>query len=120
MEPRGCQHPLKQPVTFISALIHLLPFSMELKSILEAILFSAQKPLSLKDLRDVFASAVEHAEGNEVTRSLKKVSEDRLSSSLEELSKDYETRGGSYRLAWVAGSWQFVTQPECARWLKAL
>ena len=31
---------------------------MELKLILEAILFSAQKPLSLKELRDVFAGAV--------------------------------------------------------------
>jgi len=93
---------------------------MELKSILEAVLFSAQKPLSLKEMRDVFASAVEHADGNEVARSLKKVSEERLSSSLEELSKDYESRGGSYRLACVAGSWQFVTQPEFAPWLKAL
>ena len=35
---------------------------MELKLILEALLFSAQKPLSLKDLRDVFAAAVEHAD----------------------------------------------------------
>jgi len=93
---------------------------MELKSILEAVLFSAQKPLSLKELRDIFASAVEHSEGNEVARSLKKVSEDRLLSSLEELAKEYETRAGSYRLVCVAGSWQFVTQPEFAPWLKAL
>jgi segregation and condensation protein B len=93
---------------------------MELKSILEAILFSAQKPLSLKDLREVFASAVEHAEGNELARSLKKVSEEKLLTSLEELSKDYDIRNGSYRLACVAGSWQFVTLPEFAPWLKAL
>ena len=32
---------------------------MELKFILEALLFSAQKPLSVKELREVFASAVE-------------------------------------------------------------
>ena len=32
---------------------------MELKHILEAILFSAQKPVSLKELRDIFASAAE-------------------------------------------------------------
>ena len=37
---------------------------MELKLILEALLFSAQKPLSLKELRDVFAAAVEHGAGN--------------------------------------------------------
>ena len=30
---------------------------MELKFILESLLFSAQKPLSVKELRDVFVSA---------------------------------------------------------------
>jgi segregation and condensation protein B len=93
---------------------------MELKSILEAILFSAQKPLSLKEMRDVFASAVEYADGNEAARSLKKVSEEKLTTCLDELTKDYETAQRSYRLACVAGAWQFVTQPEFAPWLKAL
>jgi segregation and condensation protein B len=93
---------------------------MELKLILEAILFSAQKPLSLKDLRDVFAAAVEHAEGEETARALKKVRESELTVALEELAKDHEQAQRSYRLACVAGSWQFVTQPEYAPWLKAL
>ncbi len=51
---------------------------MELKLILEALLFSAQKPLSLKELRDVFAAAVGHAEGDETVRALKKVKENEL------------------------------------------
>jgi segregation and condensation protein B len=93
---------------------------MELKSILEAVLFSAQKPLSLKELRDVFATAVEHAEGNEIARSLKKVKEAQLTATLEELAKEHEAANRSYRLACVAGCWQFVTQPEFAPWLKAL
>jgi segregation and condensation protein B len=93
---------------------------MDLKFILEAILFSAQKPLSLKELRDVFASAVEHAEGNETVRGLKKVKEDQLTSALEELARDHDAANRSYRLVCVAGSWQFVTQPDYAPWLKAL
>ena len=93
---------------------------MELKSILEAILFSAQKPLSLKELRDVFATAVEHAEGNEIARSLKKVKEAQLTVTLEELAKEHDAANRSYRLVCVAGCWQFVTQPEFAPWLKAL
>ena len=93
---------------------------MELKLILEAILFSAQKPLSLKELRDVFAAAVEHAEGDETVRALKKVKESELTTALEELAKDHEAAQRSYRLACVAGSWQFVTQPDYAPWLKAL
>src|SRR6266404_5407846 len=93
---------------------------MELKSILEAILFSAQKPLSLKELRDIFAGAVEHAEGNETVRGLKKVKEDQLAAALEELMKEHEAANRSYRLVCIAGSWQFVTQPDYAPWLKAL
>jgi segregation and condensation protein B len=93
---------------------------MELKSILEAILFSAEKPLSLKELREVFAAAVEHADGNEIARSLKKVKEDQLTTALEELAREHEPANRSYRLVCVAGSWQFVTQPEFAPWLKAL
>ena len=93
---------------------------MELKLILEAILFSAQKPLSLKELRDVFSAAVEHAEGDETVRGLKKVKETELTTALEELAKDHEAAQRSYLLACVAGSWQFVTQPDYAPWLKAL
>ncbi|MGH7967422.1 MAG: SMC-Scp complex subunit ScpB [Limisphaerales bacterium] len=93
---------------------------MELKFILEAILFSAQKPLSLKEIRDVFAAAVEHAEGNETVRGLKKIKEDALTAALEELAREHETAARSYRLACVAGSWQFVTEPDYAPWLKAL
>jgi segregation and condensation protein B len=93
---------------------------MELKFILEAILFSAQKPLSLKELREVFAGAVEHAEGDETVRGLKRVKEELLTTSLEELAREHERAGRSFRLACVAGSWQFVTQPEYAAWLKAL
>jgi len=93
---------------------------MELKLILEAILFSAQKPLSLKELRDVFAAAVEHAEGDETAKALKKVKESELNVAREELVKDHEQAQRSYRVVCVAGSWQFVTQPEYAPWLKAL
>jgi segregation and condensation protein B len=93
---------------------------MELKIILEAILFSAQKPLSLKELRDVFAAAVEHAEGDETVRGLKKVKETELTAALEQLAQDHDAAKRSYRLACVAGSWQFVTEPEYAPWLKAL
>jgi segregation and condensation protein B len=93
---------------------------MELKFILEAILFSAQKPLSLKELREVFATAPEHAEGDETVRGLKKIKEEQLTATLEELAREHETAQRSYRLVCVAGSWQFVTQPDYAPWLKAL
>ena len=92
---------------------------MDLKSILEAILFSAQKPLSPRELRDVFSGAAEH-DNSEIVRGLKKVKEAELSSTLEALAKEHEEANRSYRLVCVAGAWQFVTQPEYAPWLKAL
>jgi segregation and condensation protein B len=93
---------------------------MELKLILESLLFSAQKPLSLKEMRDVFAAAPEHADGLEMARALKKVKENELNGALEQLAADHEAAGRSYRLVCVAGSWQFVTLPDYAPWLKAL
>jgi segregation and condensation protein B len=92
---------------------------MDLKLILEATLFSAQKPLSTKELKDVFSGAAEHDTG-EVVRGLKKVKEADLATALESLAKEHEQANRSYRLVCVAGSWQFVTQPEYAPWLKAL
>ena len=93
---------------------------MELKHILEAILFSAQKPLSPKELRDVLATAADQTEENHLVKSFKKVKEDDLVAKLEELAREHETAARTYRLACVAGSWQFVSQPDYAPWIKAL
>lgn len=93
---------------------------MELKFILESLLFSAQKPMSPRELRDVLAAAAANAEGDETVRALKKVKEEALVTALEELAREHETAARSYRLVCVAGSWQFVTQPGFAPWIKAL
>lgn len=90
---------------------------MDLKFILEAILFSAQKPLNPKELRDLLATAAEHGED---AKPYKKTKEEALIAALEELQKDHEAAQRSYRLACVAGSWQFASQPEFAPWIIAL
>ncbi len=93
---------------------------MELKFILESLLFSAQKPMSARELRDVLADAPEHAENDDTVRTFKKVKEEAVATALEELAREHETAARSYRLVCVAGAWQFVTQQEYAPWLKAL
>jgi len=93
---------------------------MDLKFILESLLFSAQKPLGPKELRDLLADAAQQDDVDSTVKSLKKTKEPEITAALEELSKDHEAAGRSYRLACVAGSWQFVTQPEYAPWLRAL
>ena len=93
---------------------------MELKFILESLLFSAQKPMSVKELRDVLASAATGEDADAAARPFKKIKEDDLTAALEELAREHEAAARSYRLACVAGAWQFVTQPEFSPWLKAL
>lgn len=93
---------------------------MELKFILESLLFSAQKPLSVKELRDVLANAAEQDEADATVKSFAKTKEAELLVALEQLAAEHETAARSYRLACVAGAWQFVTQPEFSPWLKAL
>ena len=93
---------------------------MELKFILESLLFSAQKPMSVKELRDVLASAATAEDADDAAKPFKKTKEDDLTAALEELAREHEAAARSYRLACVAGAWQFVTQPEFSPWLKAL
>jgi len=92
---------------------------MELKPILEAVLFSAQKPLSPAELRDVLARAAEQSD-DPAAGAFKKVRMDDLNKALETLAAEHDAARRSYRLVCVAGSWQFVTQPDFAPWLKAL
>lgn len=91
----------------------------ELKSILEAMLFSAQKPMTVPELKAVFTTAAEHSE-EEGARAFKKVKAGDLEAALAELAAEHEQAGRTYRLACVAGAWQFVTQPEFAPWLRVL
>src|ERR1700690_98906 len=83
-------------------------FKMELKFILESLLFSAQKPLSVKELRDVLAAATEQEGADATTKSLAKTKDTELTLALEGLARDHEAAARSYRLACVPGPWQFV------------
>jgi segregation and condensation protein B len=93
---------------------------MELKFILEPLLFSAQKPMTARELRDVLANAATAEDADEAAKPFKKVKEDDVTAALEELAREHETAARTFRLVCVAGAWQFVTQPEYAPWLKAL
>src|SRR5690349_16089442 len=90
---------------------------MELKFILESLLFAAQKPLTPRELREFLGAALEHSE---TAKPFKKTKEDDIRLALEELEREHVQAARSYRLVCVAGSWQFVSLPEYAPWLKAL
>ena len=92
---------------------------MELKFILESLLFSAQKPLSVPELSGALAAA-EQEGADPGVKAFKKVRESDLTAALEQLAREHEEAKRSYRLVCVAGAWQFVTQPEFGPWLRAL
>ncbi|MBI3867049.1 MAG: SMC-Scp complex subunit ScpB [Verrucomicrobia bacterium] len=92
---------------------------MELKFILESLLFAAQKPLSPHELKTVLSATADQTE-DETARALKKTPTENIVAALEELQKDHGDAGRSYRLICVAGAWQFVGQPEYAPWLRSL
>ena len=92
---------------------------MDLPLILESILFASQKPLSVRELRDLLAGAAEKSD-DPVTREYKKTKEEPVLEALASLEKFYSEANRSYRLACIAGSWQFVSNAEYAPWLKAL
>ena len=93
---------------------------MDLKFILEALLFTSQKPLSVGELRDFLTQAADEEGAAETTRALRKLPAERIESALAELARDHEAAGRSYRLVCVAGAWQFVTEPAYAPWLRAM
>jgi len=93
---------------------------MELKQILEAILFSAQKPLSTRELRDILTSAADHNDEHPETGEFRKLKDSAINTALETLLADHDRADRSYSLVCVAGAWQFVTRPDYAPWIKAL
>jgi len=92
---------------------------MELRFAIEAILFSSQKPLSLRELRDILNNTADKAEEPEA-KVFKKVPEEELTAALAQLEADHAQSGRSYYLACVAGAWQFVSRPEYLPWLRTL
>lgn len=107
-EPAAEDHPVQQLIF------------MDLKFILEALLFTSQKPLSVAELRDFLTQASNEEGAAEATRALRKLPSGRIEEALAELSRDHEIAGRSYRLVCVAGAWQFVTEPDYAPWLRAM
>ena len=92
---------------------------MELKPILEALLFAAQKPLTPVELRDLLvAASVDTEEG--AARAFKKVKLDEVVPALDALAQEVEALDRTFRLVCVAGAWQFVSRPEYGPWLRAL
>lgn len=92
---------------------------MELKFILESLLFTSQKPLTPGELRDALNRAANEEGAPENVRAFNKLDHERIIEALNALAADHDAAARSFRLVCVAGAWQFVTEPDYAPWLKA-
>jgi segregation and condensation protein B len=76
----------------------------ELKSVIEALVWAAELPLSLDKIAEIMETADKKAIGRH----------------LEELINEYEGRKGGICLQEVAGGFQFRTRSDLAPWIKKL
>ena len=90
---------------------------MTLTKIIEALLFSAQKPLSIREITAAIRGAEDDEFGsNEFTR----VKEAEVAAALEQLKIEYIEQGRAFQLTEKAEGWQLATDPSFAKWVRQL
>jgi segregation and condensation protein B len=92
--------------------------SMSLTQVIEALLFSAQKPLSIREITGAVRDAEDPAAGepNEFGR----VKDAEIAAALEQLKVEYIQQGRAFQLIERAEGWQLATDPGFARWVRQL
>lgn len=93
---------------------------MELKSLIEAMLFASQKPLTARELRQAFAATAEQLPDDAVAQEHKNPKLERVEAVLAGLAEEYDQSPRCMRLVCVAGAWQLVNAVEYAPWIRAL
>lgn len=91
---------------------------MTLNQIVEALLFSAQKPLTPRELRDAIKGAGSEEEllPNEFAKTL----EAEVAAALEQLKIEYIEQQRAFQLVEKAEGWQLASDPAYARWVRQL
>jgi segregation and condensation protein B len=92
--------------------------NMSLIRIIEALLFSAQKPLSMREITTAIKSANRQDEStpNEFAR----VREAEVAAALEQLKIEYIDQARAFQLIEKAEGWQLATDPKYAPWVRQL
>jgi segregation and condensation protein B len=91
---------------------------MTLAKVIEALLFSTQRPLSAKEIVDVIkrAGQVDELSPNEFA----KVRASEVAAALEELKIEYVQQERAFQLVEKAEGWQLATDPAYANWVRQL
>ena len=91
---------------------------MNLSRVIEALLFSAQKPLSTREIATAIkgAGAEDELSPNQFAR----VREAEVAGALEQLKVEYIEQERAFQLNEKAEGWQLATDPTYARWVRQL
>ena len=91
---------------------------MNLSRVVEALLFSAQKPLSIRELTTAIkgAGAEDELSPNEFARA----TEAEIAAALEQLKIEYVQEEHAFAITEKAEGWQLVTDPLFVRWVRQL
>ncbi len=91
---------------------------MTLTQAVEALLFSAHKPLNARELLDALTGPSESDQlmPNEFAA----VKESEIAAALERLKIEYSQQTRGFMLCEKAEGWQLVSHPDCARWVRQL
>ncbi len=91
---------------------------MNLSQVIEALLFSAQKPLSTRELVVAIrgAGAADEFTPNEFA----KTTEAAVAAALEQLKIEYLEQQRAFQLVEKAEGWQLASDPQFARWVRQL
>ncbi len=84
-----------------------------LKPTLEALIFAADEPVSVKQLEEI----LNEGEGN---GQVPRVAAEEIRRAITELNAEYESQRRAYQILQVGGGFQFATRPEFAEWVGKL
>ena len=92
---------------------------MTLTRIIEALLFSAQKPLSIREIITAMRGA-ENDPASEAPNEFARVRDAEVAAALEQLKMEYIQQGRGFQLIEKAEGWQLATDPAFAKWVRRL
>lgn len=93
---------------------------LPLHRIIEAILFTSQKPVSAKELTNFLKGAAEAAKENPLVACYGKIKADGIQEAIQTLEQEYAESGRSFEVRESAAGWQLVTRADFAPWLRQL
>jgi segregation and condensation protein B len=83
---------------------------IELKGMIEAMIFASDEPLSIKTLKDVF-------EASEIDGQRIEIEPEEIKHIIDELNEEYSAGQRSYHIIEIAGGYQYATFPKYSSWV---